>query len=254
MRKLIALSMLSAFGALSMAQYIPAIPETSGLNTMYRTAPRTYAQYVDESLMTGLTQPTLITGITLRLAAGVPNGVVSNAWPPSNINFSDFTVKIGRASAAVQAASEFPSLGTFNSYFDPSASIVRSGALSIGANSFTYNPLSSISNAVFNPWGYTLNFTTPYLYTPGTELIYAVSHTGYGASPTQAFFAAGNYSAGQTDAVSFAGTSTFDTVAGNFSSPYVIQFQTAPVPEPGTIAALSLGLAALARRRKAKKA
>ncbi len=255
MQKLTLIAVIAAFGSIAMAQYVPAIPETTGLNTAFRTAPRGYAEYFNPSVMSGVTQPLLITGIQFRLAAGSTTGIVGNAWPPSALNFATFDLKIGKAAPAIVTAGEIPTLTSFNAMFDAGAVVARSGPMTIGANAFTYLPTSNLTNP--NPWGFTVNFTTPFTYMPGDHLVYALVHSGYGATPVNAFFAAGDYVPNSRDAVSLvpaAGVPTFDSVAGGFSNPYVVQFTTAPVPEPATIAVLGLGVVALLRTRKAKKA
>jgi hypothetical protein len=225
-------------------------PETGGLSTAFRQVARTYAQSFDSSVMASLgPNPVMITGIRFRLFADlVNNGAGGVAWPATSITFSDWTLRIG-TSNLVQTDGEFLSLTpTFNSYFDMGDAVTaRTGALTITAGDFAN---TSASVATPNPWSSTIGFTTPFMYTPGRALVYAFSHTGYGTSVPQAFFASGNFASHVSDAISSTAGANLDGSPNGFSNPYMVEFITAPVPEPATMAALGLGTLALLRRRR----
>jgi hypothetical protein len=82
--------------------------------------------------------------------------------------------------------------------------------------------------------------------------MYAISHSGYAPSTElQPFFAVADFSIGVADAVSTTTpTAGLDSTVTSFSSPYVVQFETTPVPEPATMSLLALAGLAAARKRK----
>ena len=248
------LAVLALSGASFAQSFTPNLTETGGVNTAFRNAPRAYASYIDESLFSSITQPVFITGIRFRLMAASLGTAAQNPpanWPSQTLNFSDFTMKVGEANSAIAAAGEIPSLtGTFNSLFAPGATTVRTGALTLNSGDFPFNSASTPTSP--NGWGATISFASAYLYNPGTTLMYAISHSGYAPSTEfQPFFAVANFGVGVADAVSSTTpTAGLDSTIGGFSSPYVVQFETTPVPEPATMSLLALAGLAAARKRK----
>ncbi len=223
-------------------------PETTGLNTGFRNAPRTYmALYLDPNFAS-ITSPVMITGMQLRISAD-GNTTLPATWPSQNISFTNFDVQLSQPTASLIADGEFLSSAvTFASQQEAGTVVnVRSGALTINTGAFQ-------NTGAENPFGPVITFSTPYMYTPGQSLLLYITHTGYTpAGEPQPFFAAADYTPGVTDAISSTASYQAATATG-FSSPYVVQFTTSPVPEPATALTLASGVAALlvlaARRRR----
>lgn len=253
----LACALLCAVAASSQAQTLTVpdgtlAPETTGLNTGFRNAARTYMALYLSPNFASVSSPVLITGMQLRISA---NGNLSlpATWPSQNIAFTNFDVQLAQPTASLIADGEFLSSAvTFASQQAAGTVVsVRSGPLTIETAAFQ-------NNGVENPFGPVITFSTPYLYTPGESLLLYLTHTGYTpAGEPQPFFAAADYTAGVTDAIS--STVGYQAAsASGFSSPYVVQFTTTPVPEPATALTLASGVVALlglaARRRRNSRA
>ena len=226
---------------------VPNTPETSGVNTALRNAPRTYmALYTNINFAT-LSTPMLITGIQFRISE-LGNTAVPPTWPSQPISFTNFDIKLSQASAALLSDGQFLNPVTnFASQQAGTVTTVRWGGLTIAPGSYT-------NTGATNAFGTAITFTTPYLYSPGQSLLLYLTHTGYlPGSEVQPFFATANFQSGATDAI--ASTAGYQAASSSgFSTPYIVQFTLAPVPEPGTALSLSLGLLALlasVRRRQA---
>jgi hypothetical protein len=228
----------------------PILPENQGLNTIMRNAPRTYEEYLAANNFASITSPTLFTGVQFRLALGVSGVPVGGTWPSQVLSFTDYTIQLSVASAQLVADGGYLSTTpTFASYQGANVTTVRTGPLVITPNSYTNN-----GDANPNPFGFTINFTTPYLFMPGDTLVVLIGLSGYTpAAELQPFFASTGSVNGTADAIaSFA--SGVATVPGGFSSPVFMNFITLPIPEPGTTTLVGLGLCAgiaTALRRRA---
>jgi hypothetical protein len=95
-------------------------------------------------------------------------------------------------------------------------------------------------------WGVTIDFTTPYVISPGDSLILQINHSDYGTAetPLQAFFASGVFENGLADAIT-------STASGTATVPNAVDppiFVNLIIPEPASGTLLLLGGLALASR------
>jgi len=238
LRWTLAIGAMAAISGSAFANFNTTIAETSGLSTAFRQVARSYQAYYTSAALSASTAAT-VTGVRFKLW----NGELAN-WPPSAISFTNFKVVMAKPTSQLDIDGEFLSTAPSMSSYWASSTTVYNGSLNVAANSFIDNGTTS------NPYSFQLNFTTPYSYSGGS-LLFALTHSGYGTSAAQAFFANGNFANGVADAIS---TTTYDpnftSTANAFSSPYLLEFVTQAVPEPTSMAVLGLGVAALLRRRR----
>lgn len=248
-RSMVSLAVLAtlAFSSHAGTIIVPGLEEDGGLNTGLRNAPRTYMAYYSAVNFDTLSGPVMITGMQLRISA-FGNETLPATWPSQDLTFTNFDVQLSQASAQLDSDGEFLSSAvTFASQQAAGTAVsVRSGSLTIQTGSFQ-------NSGSENSFGAMISFSTPYLYTPGQSLLLYITHTGYNPSTEgQAFFASTTFQNGVSDAIS--STVGYQAAsASGFSSPYIVQFTTAPVPEPSTMLMLAGGIAgllAMNRRRK----
>ncbi|MFT3880069.1 MAG: PEP-CTERM sorting domain-containing protein [Gemmatales bacterium] len=212
--------------------------------TTTAVAGRTYQLSIAANQLTGLVGQQ-INGVQWRL-----NGPGAAAWPPADANYASFDIFVGPGVAPGSAST------TFASNFTSTSTQVRSGALTIPAGSYTFGTSP-------NAFGPTLNFSAPYLYSGGDltlELRMAQQTGAATQSPFDAMASAngpGN-GWGVDFSARFAAGSTATTVTTPNANALVTNFITTAVPEPTTVAlvSLSLGGAAtwkLARRRRQQR-
>jgi hypothetical protein len=223
----------------------------SGLNTAIRSAPRTYQEYMAASNFSSITQPSLITGMRLRLAIGEnwrPVGYVGSTWPSQNLTLGTYTVTLSKPSAQLVSDGEYLSTTpTFASYQDTPVTVYNQ-ALNVAANSFVADGGAAGVHSYSGP---NIVFTTPYSYTPGNGLVLQINHQGYTPSTElNAFFASRSFQNGVTDAISSTASGTAANPNG-FSSPYFVEFTYVPIPEPTSLGGLAAVGALALRRRKA---
>ena len=237
--------------------FAPGLTEStadSGLTLPFNSGAATYMGYLDASEFSSLTSPVLITGISFRLATGYNSQILTPAWPSQDLTFSEFNIQLAEASTADETVGDLEDSTSFAANQNAlTATTVRSGALTVAADSFT-NSLSGT-----NTFGPTLAFSTPYVYLPGESLTYLIDESGYGTSETQAAFASSDFSQFGADALdSSAGTD--QAAPTGYTSPLIVQFQyetvaAAPVPEAssmislGLLRALGAGAVVVKRRR-----
>jgi hypothetical protein len=192
-------------------------------------------QILIEQSALGLTSGDTITGIAFRLDGGG-----SGTAPASALSYPDYTISIGQAATTAETMS-----ATFANNL-PSPTVVRSGPLTIPANSFT---LGSTPNS----FGPVLTFNTPFQYTGG-DLVFEIRTSG--TSSTAPFV-----DADSTPASGFgtAPGSTYNAVfqaggtatSGSQWVAPILQLSVTPVPEPATwalVTGFSLGAFGIVRR------
>ena len=204
------------------SEVVPTTIETGGINTLFRDAGRVYQVYYHQSQLAGITVPTQVIGVRFRLIAASLNGGVSTTWPPAPLNFAQYDVQLSRASASIRVDGEIASTATsFAANQDPATLVTaRSGALSVPASAFPGNPASN--PATPNTFGYTIPFTTPYIYVPGQELVMTIRHSGATGGASSVFFSTASFANGVADAVA----STAGAAASNpsgFASPAIAE-------------------------------
>lgn len=234
-----AIALLALAGAAQAQIVVPSVPSNGGgLSSPVRALPRSIMMFYGASNFSG---SALIDGISFRLADPINNPSVGAAWPAADINFSDYTVIVGRPSAGVLNAAggaQFPSTGgTYTQWID-SPVTVRSGPLTIPAGSFPNNgPAAGFSLPINFQSSYNANGA-------GDGLIVWIQHSGFGGADN-VFFDVASFTPGVADTI-------YSTT--NLSSPEI--FGDVPiarlniVPAPGAMAVLGLGGLLAARRRR----
>lgn len=238
----------------------PEISPISGTASIINGVPRTYMSYLDEQLyLSQLSEPVLIVGMQLRLAMGTnwrlqtPSSYTANTWPNVDAYMPQFDVRMGRASPEIASLGWFRNSsgvwlrGPFDAYFDTNVVQVRSGPLTIPANSF----VASGGATGVHAWGPTFHFSTPYLYTPGETLVYEVRHAGIdnGNDVVPALFASRFGARNFTDAMLAFSAAAFEPA--NLANVHYVRWVTMPVPEPASLGLLMPAAVLLMRRRPA---
>ncbi len=187
--------------------------------------------------LTGFTPGTKLTSISFRSGSLLVN--------PTNtsLSYSNWSLKIGTPTTSIAG------LGTTFANNISNAVTVRTGPLSIAAGDY---PGGALTPAI-NPWGVQVDFQTPYTYTGGA-LILEISH-GVGTGQSSITFDAVTTAAPGYGSSFRALTAASETSAeaSNPNGQFSVMKLNA-VPEPGTMVALGAGLAALLRRRSARRA
>ena len=70
-------------GTIDQVITVPTTPETSGVNTAIRNAARTYLSYYNASQLTSLTDPTMITGMQIRISQAGNAAIAATLAKPS---------------------------------------------------------------------------------------------------------------------------------------------------------------------------
>lgn len=241
MRKLAFLAMTALAGSafavdiVAANQYAttPYAPAT-GLNTVIRDTgqARTAQLLINQNQLGGMQVGSIITGMAFRLWNGAVSTYTGATW-------TSYDIRVGEGVA--------PSLGstTLASNFVGGSTLVQTGALTMSG--FT----SGASGSTPNGWCDTITFTTPHVYTGG-HLIVEIRHTGSNITNPANAFAEAVATTGigyGTDYRSFTATGNTATTGAQATFTMTKLSYTA-VPEPATMAALGLGVAALLRRRR----
>lgn len=214
-------------------------PSDGLFSSLSREAPRVLQQFYDDSFFTAITDPFPVTAMSFRLPpiAGV-------GYPAlGDLDFGRYEITLAKPSAAAAAANGLTSATFADNMIDPV--LVRSGPLTIPLGSF-------ISNASGDPaeFSFIIPFDTPYVFTPGQDVVMLVRHSGHGdvhGVETRWNFDGYGWANG-----SVVSTVDVDATEGNFgpgSFNLANKIQFTYIPEPASMALLALGSLALLGRR-----
>ncbi len=178
---------------------------TGGLNTLLRNsgAPRTYQMQFTPAALGGLPVGASITELRFRLETNTP------AFPANVVTWSDYEVTLAQAANSISSMSP-----NFASNMR-SPVLVKNGALSISAYSFT-------TGTTPNPFGSLVVFDTPYVY-QGGDLVMLFSHTGSDSANTAFLDAVTSTTQGYGTDFRALSASTFNATSGSASSVTIAQ-------------------------------
>ena len=238
LKNILTLALLSMTAA-SFAVVVPnafAATEADGQFglTATATAGRTY-QFIIGGNQLASVAGQQITGLRWRL-----NGAVTAGWPTADTSYSDWEIRVGGGVAANAMSN------TFASNFTSGSTLVRDGAHTFTAGSFT-------AGGSPNAFGPAIMFDSAYTYAGG-DLCIEMRFSAQSGVTTQPFFDAVSASNGPANGwgVDFSSrwiSSATGTTGANANF-LVTDVVTQPVPEPATMSVLGLGALALLRRRR----
>ena len=193
-------------------------------------AARTYQLLIDDTQLTGAVGQQ-IDGITWRL----PSAATAN-YPAADILFNNFDIRL---SESVEPSAR--SL-TFANNVVGTQTLVRSGSLTIPTASFKTNPTAP------HPFGFLIQFDTPYTYSGG-NLLLELRTTGHNGT-SSSVDAVTTSTAGYGTLYSAAWQSSYTATTGAQGNAIVTQIHTV-VPEPASLSIASGIVMLIARRRRA---
>jgi hypothetical protein len=236
--RLNALAALAAAGACAAASADVVIPNanttvgsTTGLNTFIRdiNAPRAGQLLIDPSQL-NFGPGEVILGLAFRMYTGA-----TTAFPQPDATWADYTINVGEGVAMGTQTT------TFASNFVGAPTNVRSGPLTMLAGTYGVGAVAPAAN----PFGPTIMFDTPYVYTGGPLLI-EIRHTGSNiTNPANSFLDA---VASNPSLYWSATATTYAATTGTAASFTITKLVT--IPAPGSVALLGLGGLLAARRRR----
>jgi len=178
---------------------------TGGLNTLLRNsgAPRTYQMQFTPAALGGLPVGAKITGLQFRLETN------SAAFPTNTVTWLNYEVTLAQAANSISTMSPNFAANML------SPVLVKNGALSIGANTFTTgtNP---------NPFGSLVVFDAPYVY-QGGDLVMLFSHTGSDSASTAYLDALSTTTPGYGTDFRALSASSFNATSGSAASVTIAQ-------------------------------
>lgn len=215
-----------------------------GFSSLSREASRVLQQFYDDTFFTSITQPVELTAMSFRLPA-----VAGVNYPLlGDITFGRYEITLAKPSAASAAANGLTSATFADNMLDPV--LVRSGSLTIPQNSFISN-----ASGVDAEFSFKIAFDTPYVFTPGQDLVMLVRHNGHGdVFGVETRWNFDGYA--WTNGTVVSTLNVNDTVGnfgpGSFNLANRIEFTVVPEPASGLV--LGLGAAAMAalRRRQSR--
>jgi hypothetical protein len=161
----------TATGLLAQSIVVPAArattPGTGGLNTITRgaTFPRTYMWGINASELTAIPVGAPIVGFSVRTNISVSNVAM---WPPSTTTWTDYTIQVGPAIPVATFTGAFPS------NFSSTPTTVRTGPMTLEANTFASPNVAGTPNPFCD---FYFDFQRPHIYTGGDLGIY-LTHPG----------------------------------------------------------------------------
>jgi len=181
---------------------------------------------ISSSLLGGMGIGTQLTGIQFRLASNFATG------PAAATSWSDWSLTLG---PSLNPAASL--ITTFASNEGPGSVVVRSGTLTLPANSMP-------GGAALNSFGFFIPFTTPYTYTGG-DLLFTLTHTdGAGGSGVTVDYVF-------TSGVENQGGGGYQATSASFQQGASPIFElTTAIPEPSMFGALSIALTVLGLVRR----
>jgi hypothetical protein len=217
------------------------LPETGQFSSLSREADRVLQQFYDDTFFASIAQPVQITAMSFRL----PSSAAVDYPALGDLNFGRYDITLAAPSAATAAGNGLTSATFADNMSSPL--LVRSGPLTIPLNSFESN-----AGGVPAEFSFIINFDVPYNFTPGQDLVMLVRHDGHGdVNGVETRWNFDGYTWANGTVVS---TGNVDDAVGNFgpgSFNLANRIQFTYVPEPATLALLSLAALALVRRRSA---
>jgi hypothetical protein len=217
------------------------LPSDGLFSSLSREAPRVLQQFYSASFFTSITAPAEITAMSFRL----PSSAGVNYPALGDLNFARYEITLAQPSAGAAAANGLTSATFADNMVDPVQ--VRSGALTIPLASFISNATGE--DAEFS---FIIAFDTPYVFTPGQDLVMLVRHSGHGdVNGVETRWNFDGYAWANGSVVST--TADVDAAVANFgpgSFNLANKIQFTVIPEPSALALLVMGALCLFVRRR----
>ncbi len=215
----------------------------SGFSSLSREASRVLQQFYDDTFFASITQPVQITAMSFRLPA-----IAATDYPAlGDLNFGRYDITLAKPSAASAAANGLTSATFADNMQD--AVLVRSGPITIPMGSFESNDAN-----VDAEFSFQFVFDTPYVFTPGQDLVMLVRHNGHG--DVNGVETRWNFDGYAWDNGTVVNTQDVNAAVGNFgpgSFQVANRIQFTVVPEPASALVLGTGAALMAALRRRQR-